>query len=337
MSYDKKINSWQLPQFNLKLAGLIMLSIVLFAAFSNCKKKAKAAPKNQKPVVSDGGKTITFPSTSKGLDRIEVVRFGSSGNFISVLAPARIMATVSPSVSSKGKIILFESAENNALYSSYQHSRNAMVRATKNLARVKDMYENQVATERDKIEAEAEANNAIAEFSENEAKLRALGFNPSELQNIGSNSVIIICDVPESSLGSITKGKKVKVLLTSFPDLDLVGRADAVGDNVDPVTRTVKVRISMPNHKGQFKPGMFAKVEFTDSSGGNGILPFSSIVTVESKNYVFVEKEAGVFERREVGLGISGTDKVKITEGLQKGEDVVTQGALLLKGLSFGF
>lgn len=316
-------------------AVALILLLTVFFTFA-CKNKEKKPPKNMKPVVSESGKKITFPDGSQGLERIEVVRFGGSSDFISVLAPARIMATVSSSEEGGGKIILFESAENNALYSAYLHSRNAMIRATKNLARITDMYKNQVATEKEKIEAEAEASNASAEYSENQAKLRALGFNPGELKNIGSNSVLIICDVPESSLDAISRGKKVKVLLTAFPDLDLVGRADAVGDNIDPVTRTMKVRISMPNRKNQFKPGMFAKVEFTDTSGG-GVLPFTSIVTVESKNYVFVETSGGTFERREVGLGNSSSDKVKITEGLRKGEDVVVKGALLLKGLSFGF
>ncbi|MCE9501848.1 MAG: hypothetical protein K8R21_15310 [Leptospira sp.] len=95
----------------------------------------------------------------------------------------------------------------------------------------------------------------------------------------------------------------------------------------------------MPNKGSQFRPGMYAKVEFTDksSAAGAGVLPYMSLVTVESKNYVFVEKSPGEFERREVTIGSSGLDKISIVEGIGKGETVVTTGAMLLKGLSFGY
>jgi hypothetical protein len=70
---------------------------------------------------------------------------------------------------------------------------------------------------------------------------------------------------------------------------------------------------------------------------GNVVLPFTSIVTVEGKNYVFVEREKGQFHRTEVITGISNKDVVTIVEGLSPQDRVVIQGSILLKGLSFGF
>lgn len=104
------------------------------------------------------------------------------------------------------------------------------------------------------------------------------------------------------------------------------------------MTRTVKVRIMITNSGYKLKPGMFANVKFPeDTAGDTVVVPFNAIVTVEGQNYVFVEESPHEFVRREVTLGISTTDRVNVIEGLSKGDRVVIQGAILLKGLSFGF
>ncbi len=315
------------------------LGIIAISTYFICNKKSKKIIQHvdQRPKVSEEGHKITFPPTSPGLQQIEVSKFNKTSEFISVGAPARIIASVSSSVGNRGRIVLFESPEINTLYANYQQSRNSLNRTSKNLARIKDMYQNQVATMKDMIEAETDYGNAKAEFSETEGKLRALGFNPVELGSVKSNTIILISDIPESDLVNVSKGKQVKITFTSFPNEKFVGRSDAVGDNVDPLTRTVKVRVSMPNKGNQFKPGMYAHIEFSEKGNASAVIPYTSIVTVEGNTYVFVQTEPGVFVRRKIVLGSSGIDKVGVISGLEIGEDVVTKGAILLKGLSFGF
>lgn len=83
---------------------------------------------------------------------------------------------------------------------------------------------------------------------------------------------------------------------------------------------------------------MFATVKFPEETGSDSVvIPFNSVVTVEGKNYVFVEETPREFFRREVVLGISTRERVNVLEGLTKGDRVVVEGAILLKGLSFGF
>jgi len=317
---------------------LTVLIFCLIPFFDSCRcAKEKVPPKNFRPTVSADGIKITFHPESPGMKQIQVSKFDKSSDFISIGAPARIIASVASSSSGRGRIVLFESADINTLYAQYLQSRNALNRTSKNLQRIKDMYQNQVATLKDMIEVETEYGNAQAEFAETEGKLRAMGFNPVELGTIRANTVLLISDIPEGNLGAVAKGKSVKIVFTSFPDQKFTGVAAAVGDNVDPLTRTVKVRVAMQNYQNKFKPGMYAHIEFSEKSSSGAVIPFSSVVTVEGNTYIFVQKDPGEFERRQIVLGNSGIDKVGVIKGLEFGEEIVVQGTLLLKGLSFGY
>lgn len=302
-----------------------------------CGKKATPPIEYVAPEVKENGEVIFFPPGAQGRVRIETRPFGSGKEFIQIQAPARVVATVGHSVSSGGRIVLFESADLNTAYSMYKQARNASARSSKNLKRIRDMYSMQVATEKDVIEAETDAGNSGAQVAESEGKLRAAGVNPSDLNSYGSNIVWMIADISESRLDSTKAGKSVNITFNSFPDKKIKGKVQAVGDNVDPATRTVKVRIILPNDSHKYKPGMFAKVEFIDDAKAPLVLPFTSIFTVESENYVFVEEMKDTFRKKKVVIGNSNADYVEILQGLKKGDSVVTEGVMLLKGLSVGF
>jgi len=164
-----------------------------------------------------------------------------------------------------------------------------------------------------------------------------LGLAPAELGTATPGTVWLISDVTEEQLHEVQKGERVNIAFQAFPGAPVSGRAEAIGDVVDPATRTVKVRITAPNPKGRILPGMFARVDFGDPTSGVVPLPASAVVTVEGKDYVFVESSPGEFQRRRVLLVSSDANRVIVGKGLDNGERVVTSGAMLLKGLSFGY
>ena len=316
--------------------GTIAVIVTIIIVVSRSPKKV--IPHPEKAIAHENGLRIEFKPNSPGLEIVKSTVIGGGGEFVSLEAPARIIASASPSVSSGNRIILFESSELNDLYVGYVHSKNKVYRSRKNLNRIEDMFKHRVATEKDLVEAETELGNDSAELAEFEGKLRAQGLNPNELASGGNNKSWIISDVPESQITSLNKGKKVKLVFASFPEEEFVGLAEAIGDNVDPLTRTAKMRIAVVNVGHKLKPGMFGTVRFPQETESHSVvLPFNAIVTVEGKNYVFVEEVPLNFRRREVVLGVSTKERVNIIEGLQPGEKVVIQGSILLKGLSFGF
>jgi len=295
------------------------------------------APGEQgRAVISDDGRTITFPQGSPALAQFGVSGVKKGRATISVVAPARIVASIS-ATPGKEKVVLFESPDITSLYSSYRQSRSNADRASRNLVRIQDMFDNQAATGKDLNEADNDAATARASMAEMEGRLRALGFNPAEFDGVPANTVWIIADVPETDLNQVHHGEPATITFNSFPDAAYSGRAEAIGDIVDPVTRTVKVRVSVPNRDGKLLPGMFARAEFGEEHPSAIILPLAAVVTVEGKDHVFVEPAPGVFQRRDVMLMNSTRSEVVVLKGIADDEQVVTKGTMLLKGLSFGY
>jgi cobalt-zinc-cadmium efflux system membrane fusion protein len=311
------------------------------ALTSGCNGDDMAATRRQQAArraeVYDSGTSIRFPSGSPGLSRITSTVVVRRTATIPVIAPARVVASIVPGLTSNDRIMMFDSPDVTSLYSQYRQSSANVARASKNLTRIRDMFQNQAATAKDMNDAENDAANARAAMAESESKLRGLGYNPPEFDTVPPGTAWLMCDVPESQLNEVQKGEDVPVQLASFPDGKFRGRADAIGEIVDPVTRTVKVRVSMPNPRARILPGMFARVDFGDPISGVVLFPASGVVTVEGSDYAFIQINDTEFVRRRITIGSSGPRDVIVLKGLSDGERVVTDGAMLLKGLSFGY
>jgi multidrug efflux pump subunit AcrA (membrane-fusion protein) len=327
----------------LKKAGnaVFVFALLFGILVCGCRKTNEepenAANEEARPKLSENGKTIIFPVQSEGLRQIQTITTKKETGYVAVFAPARVVATIAASSAGNGKIIIFDSPDVTSLYSSYKQSKANAERTDKNLKRTQEMFENQGATLRDVTEAENDAANARTTLDEMEAKLRGLGYNPKELESVSPNSVLLMCDVIEAQLRDVQKGEDVDIIFSSYPDKKFNGRATSLGDAIDPVTRSIKVRVTMPNPGFKFVPGMFAKVDFGDPVPSVVLLPLSAVVTVDGKDYAFVETSPGAFERREIVTASSNASNVIVLKGISESEKVVSSGAMLLKGLSFGF
>jgi cobalt-zinc-cadmium efflux system membrane fusion protein len=289
--------------------------------------------------VTQNGMVITFPDSSTNMQRFKTTSAKEGKANVNVDAPARVVATMSSSLDKgkKGNVVLFENPDITSLFSQYRQNKTTLSLNENNLTRVREMFNNQGVTAKEVNQAEADVATARASASEMEARLRTAGFNPLEVESSPAGSVWIVSDVPESQLHNVEHGESVDIMLSSFPNDHFTGRVEAIGDAVDASTRTVKVRVSMKNSAGKLLPGMFAKVDFTEPQDHVIALPPTAIVTVEGKDYAFVQTANNRFERRTVTVISSLPEQVIVASGLKQGEQVVTEGAILLKGLSFGF
>jgi cobalt-zinc-cadmium efflux system membrane fusion protein len=313
-------------------SGLLMLN--------GCSKNDEAMEKQKlvKTVeVSPDHLKITFPENSPGLERIKTMKISKGRAMISVFAPARVVATISAGTSSGEKIFLFESSDITSLYSSYKQSKANVGLTTKNLERTQEMFKNLAATGRDLNQAETDVANARASMAEMESRLRTAGFNPKELENTPPGSIWLEANVLETQLSEVDRGEAVDIFFNAFPDKKFEGRAVSIGDVVDPTTRMVKVRVTMKDHLGKLLPGMFGKIDFGDPKENVLLIPMSAVFTVEGTDYVFVETAANEFTRKNIILGPQNQSNVIVLKGINGGETIVTEGALLLKGLSFSY
>jgi cobalt-zinc-cadmium efflux system membrane fusion protein len=184
---------------------------------------------------------------------------------------------------------------------------------------------------------QTELSNERAGIIEHEAKLKAGGFTPQILRSSAAGTAYVVCEIPENLISRISLGNTCIVQFSAFPEETFTGKIDAVTDKVDNITRMVKLRIKTDNPSGKLKTGMFSQVTVRVGTGNLLSVPVKALVTVQGKNYVFVKKSETGFTRRALQTAGQTGDRIVILSGVQSGEEVVTDGVMQLKGLSFGY
>ncbi len=143
--------------------------------------------------------------------------------------------------------------------------------------------------------------------------------------------VWVSADVPEPSLRFVGLGEHVDIEFVSYPGETFHGRVLRVADTLDPQARTLKVHVELANPNGRLRPEMFGRLRHPGPLHTLPGLPIAAVVQAYGHSMVFVEQATGQFERREVLLGARRGDMVPVLSGLNAGERVVVDGAMLLK------
>jgi cobalt-zinc-cadmium efflux system membrane fusion protein len=144
------------------------------------------------------------------------------------------------------------------------------------------------------------------------------------------SNVWVVADVPEEDSGRLRKGMRVEVKVPALPEQDIKGSLSYVSSIVDPSTRTVQVRMDLPNPRSIFKPAMLASMKFIDHGEVRTTLPNTAIVREENKDYVFVQVGHNKFMLREVALGAEIGEEHILESGLSPNEPIVLDGAFHL-------
>ncbi len=146
------------------------------------------------------------------------------------------------------------------------------------------------------------------------------------------STIWMIAAVNEEDLGKVRLGMPVTVRVQAYPDHVFGGRVTKLGDQLDPATRTVPVRVELANGQGRLKPEMYATAEINAGGSAQGIfIPESAVQQVEGKSTVFVRKAPDRFEARLIETGRILDHELEVTRGLRTGEQIVTQGSFTLK------
>ena len=147
----------------------------------------------------------------------------------------------------------------------------------------------------------------------------------------GLSSVWLAVAVPESDAGSITVGQAVEVRLPAFPGTMLSGKVSAILPETNPDSRTLRVRVELPNPDGRLRPGLTAQVRLNRSSGQSVLwVPSEAVIRTGRRALVMLAEDAGRYRPVEVHLGQENDGKTAIVKGLEEGQKVVTSGQFLL-------
>jgi Cu(I)/Ag(I) efflux system membrane fusion protein len=150
---------------------------------------------------------------------------------------------------------------------------------------------------------------------------------------VDHDRVWLVAEVAEADIGEIKLGMAVTATLRSFPAEPRHGVVAFIyPEMMNPETRTVTVRIELPNPDGKLKTGMYADVVFQagEDEAPAIAVPDSAIIDSGMRQVVLVAKGEGRFEPREVKLGRRGEAYTEITSGLEAGEEVVTSATFLI-------
>lgn len=144
-------------------------------------------------------------------------------------------------------------------------------------------------------------------------------------------------DIPYIRADQADAGQSVEVYVSAYPNQAFHGQITYVGDVLDPATRTMRLRLELPNPDRKLKPEMYATVRVYSEPEPNVLLvPESAVQRDRDRQFVFVQREPEVFEIRDVQLGESNGKQIKVLAGLQEQDAVVVTGAFLLKSELFG-
>ena len=137
-------------------------------------------------------------------------------------------------------------------------------------------------------------------------------------------------DIYEYEVPFVHIGQRVSLTLSYYPGKVYTGKISYIYPTVDPQTRTVKLRIQLPNRGFELKPQMFADAEVRVDYGVKIVIPSEAVLDAGTEQRVFVVHPGGVFEPRKVILGPVFDGNAVVLSGLKAGETVVVSGNFLI-------
>ena len=153
----------------------------------------------------------------------------------------------------------------------------------------------------------------------------------TELYMVADLSTLwVLADVYEYEIPQIRLGQAATVTFPYLPGRRYAGRVSYIYPQLDNATRTLKVRVEVPNPKYQLKPDMFANVELQSDYGRALSVPQEAVLDSGAEQVVFVAREGGYFEPRKVQTGAKVNGRVIVLSGLAAGEKIVTSGNFLV-------
>lgn len=237
------------------------------------------------------------------------------------------------------------------------------------LARAQDLLDHKAISEREYQQAQGDAQQSAAEVEAAREQIQVFGMDPDHastqllvkaprpgvILDVGAapgefsqalsaaaplatvadiTTLWAVGDIYEKDLAVAKSGESAQVTLNAYPGQMWTGRVSVVSSAVDPTTRTLHVRVILPNADLRIKPAMFGMIRLVRSTAQGISVPETAVVREGSDASVFVSRGNGQFERRTVKLGRSIDGNLEILGGLKVGETIVSQGAVFLREAS---
>ena len=145
------------------------------------------------------------------------------------------------------------------------------------------------------------------------------------------STVWVVAKVPAAQAAGIATGQPARFESTTLPGQAFTGEVTFVQPVVDAATRTIDVRVAMPNPDGVLRPGLFGTVQLEQPDSQPALsVPRSAVLETGTRQVVLVQAAPGRFAPREVTLGRRAGDRIEVLEGLVEDERVVVSANFLI-------
>jgi len=244
-------------------------------------------------------------------------------------------------------------------------ARAALELARQNLSRQQDLSKSDLAARRDIEQAQNDLEQAASELTRANTRLAQLGTGATANSDSHSltvrspisgsvvdlnaavggywndatapimsvadvSTVFVTASAQEKDLSQLYAGQEAMISFDAYNNQIVKATVRDIGQILDTDTRTVKIRMSLNNPAGQFKPGMFATAKFETKSHDGITIPVTAVIQSGFYSRAFVEAKPWQFEPRIVKLGAQSGNRVEILEGIRAGERVVIKNGVLL-------
>jgi Cu(I)/Ag(I) efflux system membrane fusion protein len=156
----------------------------------------------------------------------------------------------------------------------------------------------------------------------------SMGPTLAQVSRLGS--VWLNAAVPEAMAGQVRVVQPANAELAAFPGETVTGKVDAVLPTTQADSRTLTIRIELPNRGGQLRPCMFATVDLDGEAHPALFAPSEALIRTGKRAWMMVAGDGGRFQQVEVQLGREDADRTEILAGLSVGQKVVAAGQFLI-------
>jgi len=281
---------------------------------------------------------------------------------------SKLLVGIGDEVTPAQPLLELQSVEVGKAVADYVRDRAHAQLAAQTLERKRGLAAERILPQRELQESEADAAAATADLEAAAATLTALGIRMGDVRSTDAfltlrapiagtvldRSVVLgqmvdpavtlmriadlsrlwlIAHVFERDAVRVDAGAAVKASFPALPGRTYAGTVARVGEQVDPSSRTIPIRIEVEND-GVLRPGMSANawVPLRDSGANIVAVPSAALQRCDDGWCVFIARDASTFEVRPVGRGRDlGGGEVEVLNGLQAGKTVIVDGAFLLK------
>lgn len=142
-------------------------------------------------------------------------------------------------------------------------------------------------------------------------------------------------EVYESDIAYFREGSAVDIVIDAMPGKVVKGQVALLEPQIGSQSRALRGRISVDNHDGSLRPGLFVRAAVTvpeEVSGTKLVVPSAAVQPLGDSDVMFVERGPGTFEVRAVRLGRRTSQLTEVVEGLSKNERIAVEGTFLLRG-----